>query len=472
MTAKKTHWLRTTLVVLVICGIVGLALTGYLFFKNPTPTTASAVLEFTFQGAGDGVAPNGAAFSIADIASEDILSQALEENGLSDTYTVEQLQANLSARGIYPDDLMEQVMSYESLLNFTANRETTVTDYHPTAFNISLANGFDKGISRSGLESLLKSIITAYRAYFAKAYANGLQQTDSLFTLEDYDYAQQLQILTKQFTSVADYAQEMYTRRPSFLYENAGFNDITVRMNNLITSNISRLNAELTMHSLSKDTDRLLTQYRYGIEDLNIQLNKQQRQLKKLDELIDSYQKNGTIYVTTGSSLTRIDGNTSITYDTLVNRRETLSNGISDINAQITSYEMKLADLAGESAAEADGEADESDAAEKPQTQAEKALFEQRQASLQNKINALKQKGDAIIDDFRAMLQAYNDEEINDLTVTVTSYRYDTPSVISGAFIKLAIKTAGPICALGFMVCLVLIIRSRRREEKASEAAK
>ena len=44
--------------------------------------------------------------------------------------------------------------------------------------------------------------------------------------------------------------------------------------------------------------------------------------------------------------------------------------------------------------------------------------------------------------------------------------RYDTPKILSGAFIIKCIKTAGPICALGFMVCIILMIISRRKEEK------
>ena len=36
--------------------------------------------------------------------------------------------------------------------------------------------------------------------------------------------------------------------------------------------------------------------------------------------------------------------------------------------------------------------------------------------------------------------------------------------LLSGTFLKQAIKTAGPIVALGFMVCVALIIVSRRKE--------
>ena len=36
-TAKKTHWFRNTLIVLIICGIIGVILASVLFFKGERP---------------------------------------------------------------------------------------------------------------------------------------------------------------------------------------------------------------------------------------------------------------------------------------------------------------------------------------------------------------------------------------------------------------------------------------------------
>ena len=511
MAVKKTHWLRTTLIILVICGIAGLALTSSLFFKDSNPTYASATLEFTFDGAADGIAPNGTVFSIADIASQTVLSAALEETSLQDTYSIEQLQSNLVARGIYPDDMADQVMSYESLLNFTANRQSTVTRFHPTTFNIQLYNSFDKSISKEKLTALMQAIVSSYKAFFARTYSNGLQKDNMLFALEDYDYPQQLEILQEHYTTLAAYAQEIYDRQPVFRYNGSGFNDISVRLNNLISSDIVRLNADLTMNALTRDTTRLLTQYQFEVRDLSNQLDKQKAQLEKMDALIDSYDKNEIIYLSTADSLTKIDGNSSETYDTLVVQRKEIADGITEINSKISDYRLKLADLLKEDVsspqatqvpaveeAVSAGNTEASDAAPEgsgiavapassdsdsdsidtedvismtDEEIAEAAAEAERLArsqttSLEKNISTLVDKGNAIIDDFAEMLQAFNDQKINDLTITVIRQDYKAPSVFSGAFIKKAIMTAGPICALGFMLCMVMIIISRKREEK------
>ena len=503
MTSKKTHWLRTSIIILVICAIVGLALTSYQFFGKPSPTSANATIVFTFDGAADGIAPNGVAFDISDIAREEVLSAALEEASMTDKYTAEQLQDCLVARGVYPDDMARQVTNYESLLNFTANREATVTTFHPTTFDIALYNNFDKSIGSDQLMTLIKAIMTSYKAYFAKAYANNLEGEDTIFVLDKYDYPQQLDIIQARLTSMTNYAQAMYEAHPAFRHDGYGFSDINVRLNNLITSDISRLNADLTMNALTRDTVRLLTQYQFEIRDLSNQLDKQTAQLDKLDKLIDSYQKNEIIYLSTTDSLTKIDGNSSVTYDTLVRKRKDAADGVTDIKSQIASYQLKLDDLlkdqddtseeaaAGEGAdlegiasmitddgeqdTEGSADIDTSDAQavmemtdeEITQAAAEaERLARSQVANLEKSISTLVTKGEAIIQDFHNLLEAFNAQEINDLTVIVTGYKYNTPKVLSGAFIKAAIKTAGPICAIGFMLCMVLIIISRKREEK------
>jgi len=477
--AKKINWLRTTILVLLACGIVGLILTAALFFGNPPPTYASATLVFTFDGAAAGVAPNGAAFDLRDVARDEVLTEGLKGASLEGTYTPDQIRPNLVASGVYPDNMADQVMHYESLLNFTVSRELTIGDYHPTTFSIALYNDFDRSLSKGQLSSLLQNILEAYRAYFARAYAFGLDTDISLFSIDSYDYPQQLQIIKEQLSSWSRYALELYDKDPSFRWKGVGFNDISVRLNTLIDSNINRLNAELTINALTKDPARLLTQYRFEIRSLNNQLDKQDKELKKLDALIDSYEKNEIIYLRTTDALTKIDGNSSETYDTLMGRRKEIADGITAINYQISTYELLLSDLLGDDSSQTSAQDDGKDASAgtvaamtEEELAAAAAAAEQmtnaRRTKLEESIRTLVAESDAILADFKTMLQAYGDQNINELTIAVTRYDYFAPRLLSGAFIKKAIRTAGPLVALGFMVCMALIALARKREEATS----
>ena len=496
MTSSKTHWLRTTVIVLVVCGIVGLALTAALFFGKPDKTTAKASIQFTFEGAPEGLAPNGRSFNISEITSDEVLTAALRESGLEGAYTPEQLRPCLTAKGVYPKDMAEKVNSYASLLDFTTSRSTNLGDYHPTVFSVSLNSDFDKAIPEDKLVALMQNILIAFRDRFAQVYANGLETGSLLFVLDQYDYPQQLEILQNHYAMIAEYAKEMFEWKPVFRWEGVGFNDISVRLDNLINSDIVRLNASLTMNALTKDTMRLLTRYQFEIRDLTNQLQKQSEHLKKMDAIIDSYSKNEIIYLSTTDSLTKIDGNSSETYDALVERRKKVADDITDINSRMAEYQLKLADLlndesyadqhanAAVAADAADGQDDQAPVAQTGEASeevltdviqmtdeeiAQAAEEAERQAQskkdvLEKNMNALEAKGQGILDDFKAMLESFNQEQINELNLAATKVRYDAPKVLSGAFIKKAVMVAGPICALGFLACMLMIFISRKRE--------
>lgn len=488
MKTRKTHWLRTTVIVLVICGIAGLALTAAMFFGKPDSTYATATIEFTFDGAANGIAPNGSSFDLSEIGSDEVLTDALKAASLEGTYTPQQLRDSLVVRGVYPEDIAEQATNYESLLDFKTNRATTVGDYQATTYSVELHYDFDKAISRENLEALMQGIMTSYQAFFARRYANGFETRDLLFDLEQYDYPQQLEIMQRYYEEMAGYAQELYEKEAVFRYKGSGFNDINVRLNTLITSDISRLNAELTMNALTRNVARLTTQYQYEIQDLEISLKKKAEQLERLDALIASYEKDDIIYVSTSESLTKIDGNSSETYDELVVQRKEIADSITQINSQITTLQLKLSDLLKDDAAasavatsasaqsaseeQSDEAAFAEEAAEMTEEEMAEAVAEAERKSkaqtiaLEKNIASVQERGESVIADFSQMIQAYNEQEINDLTVCVSRYDYKTPKLLSGAFIKKAIKTAGPICALGFMLCMIMIIISRKKEEK------
>ena len=493
--AKKSHWLRNTIIVLLICTVAGTALAAAQFTREPERTSANATLQFSFEGAARGVGPNGDRFNVDGLKSDEVLNAALEASGLTGTYTAEQLRENLMVTGVYPNDFVDQVMSYESLLSFTANRELTVNEFHPSVYNVVLYSDFDTTISRQTLEGLLSNILESYRSYFARTTARGMDWQDKkIYQLDQYDYPQQLEVIQEVMTQQARYAQEMYEKEPTFQRGGKGFNDIYVRFNSLVESDIVRMNARITINALTRNTARLLTQYQFEIRGLNNELEKKTEQLQRLDELIESYDKNEIIYLSTAESLTKIDGNSSVTYDVLVRSRKSVSDEITEINSRITSYQLKLADLMNSSEKRGgmsdaaidtqgktpDEEMDETDETEMMEVDEIQALTEeeieaaakeaeeavmQQVATLEKEIATLVEKREAITSDFASLLEEYMLQQVNEQTVRTFDYQYSAPEFLSAAFAKKVIKTAGPICALGFMLCMVLLIISRKKEE-------
>ena len=525
-TEKKplTLW-RKVVYILIGAAIFGVVLSVILFALDKKPATASARMQLTFDGAAEGIAPDGRRFDIGELTSDEVIAEALKASGLDSKYSVEQISKSLVVAGAYPEDIVNQTMSYESLLDFTTNRTLTTERFNPTLFTVKLYNHFDSKISQSDLEKLLKNILTVYKARFAEMYTQGKPSEMMTLPLAGYDYPQQLEILQQRLEIVSKYANEMYEKEPTFRYKGAGFNDIVVRLNALTDSDIGRLNANLTLNALTKDPDRLLTQYTFELRDLGNRLTKRRAQLTKLDALVSSYEKSEILYISTKDSLTKIDGNSTETYDALVDIRRAVAEENTKISSQIATYELKLSDLTGEPVVKDDktdkggsgdgtdetqqgadgtgetgeqgdgdgtqsgtgngnagtgnagengnsgdnGDAGNSDNGSKMPAAAKldmTATAAQREA-LEKEIAALEEKSDVVIKDFSEMLAAWNDQKVNDTTVSVSNYRYDSQKLVSGAFIKKTIMTAGPIFALAMILCLCMIIAAKSRELKA-----
>lgn len=483
-TVKKTHWLRTTLIVLIICGIVGVIWAVIQFNANPERTYASATLQFSFNGAGQGKGPNGYPFNTNGIYSDEVIGNALASSALEGTYTVDQIRDNLSVTAVYPENIVKQMTAYNSLLDASADQQAALTDYHPTSFSVHLGNDFDPHIASGQLTGLLNNILEAYRAYFAEYNSTGMNGEDPIPELSAYDYAQQLTAISETSAQQQRYAREMAELAPDFRQDRKGFDDILTSYGAL-DSDISRLNASVALNALSKDRERLQKQYEMEVRTLNRRIEGEQEELAQIDKLVSAYDKDDILYVSTSDAIRKVDSNSSATYDKLVERKKKLTDAIAEDKASIAMYEALLADMAAsgnntsEKTAEAAAEteeptADPAEAAQEEAVAAAELTAEELKAlgSLTEKqLEALQAKRDAVTAQFAAMLDAYTAREVNEKTVSVSGLSYVTPSLLSGAFIKLAIKTAGPLCALGFMACVLLLIIRRWREDKAGKTA-
>ena len=278
---KKTHWLRNTLILLIICGLAGTVLAVIMFGNENSRTYAAASIQFAFEGAAEGIAPNGYPFDLSGFTTDEVLDAALEASGLTGVYTAEQLRENLTVIGVYPEKITEQMTKYVSLMDANADNTAAVMDFHPTQYSVTLYNDFDKGIASSKLNDLLGNILTVYRTYFTKTYAAGLDTTNPIADLPDYDYAQQMEAISENVDQQIRYAEEMKELAKDFRLNGKGFGDIVTRYENL-QSDIDRLNATITLNAVSKDRTRLQKRYEMEIRELQIQLESLMEELKQV----------------------------------------------------------------------------------------------------------------------------------------------------------------------------------------------
>ncbi len=536
-TAKKRNWLITALCVLLACGIVGSVVSGILFASDPANKTyASATIEFSFDGAAEGIAPNGYSFSISDMVSDEVLEKALADAGMTDRYNAAQIRPRLIITGVFPENIVEQMTSYESQLDFSANREVMARMYHPTLYAVTLDNSFDKSISKGDLEKLLQCMLDAYKRDFAAKHSVGTLPVDLRYDLEQYDYPQRLILLQQVLEEAEDYANDLYEEASTLRKNGTGFNDIAVKLNNLISNDLDQLDASVTINALTTNKERLITQYTYSKETLEEEYVLRSAQKVNLTNLISSYELDDEMYMSTSDSTAKIESNTADTYESLQQSLETVNNRMIAIKSAVQRYMDRLGDLGEKtettiSSESTDPTAEESETVEseamkseftnqisenspaaptdavetgiaQPANGTEPAApaagadtpvsaavydeetavadtaepteeitvvssedYDRLEAELVEAIRDLDNRRMEIMATFAELIALYNEKQINDLTVTVANQKYYTPSFFSGAFAVHTVKVAGPFVAVGFMVCLVLIIRSRRKEQ-------
>lgn len=468
---RKRHWLKIAVITVGICLVAGLILAVILFNTNPGRTGVSSSIEFSFEGAENGLAPNGYRYDLNGFQTDEVLDAALKDTGLEETYTADQIRSNLIIAGVYPKDIVEQMTGYESLLTGDAGK-VSAGDYHATLYSVTLYNDFDKSISRENLEKILEAVMKEYRAYFEKTYAVSLSKDSLLSDLSDYDYPQQLEILSGTVTRNAEYAREKASNHPDFQAENQGFSDISVRYNSLQTSELERLSGLVTLNALSVNPDWMAAQYENQIRVLELRLKEQQTEAENVDGLIDQYTKDGIIYISTSSTLQKVGNLSADTYDSLVARKQEIADSMGELNKELAQAQMKLNDLRAGTATETAGAEQETEETETAAGAAPAAADEAREAQMAavgKGIAAAQEKCNRITEDFSNLLKAYSEREMNDSTIATTSVKYFAPKLLSGTFAVLAAKTAGPICVLGLLVCIVIMISSQYKAKKKAD---
>jgi len=476
--SRKTHWFRLTLLVLIVCGVAGVILAVVQFRHNPDRTYASSTVQFSFKGAGEGRAPNGYNYDVSAFTSDEVLNEALQGAGLENTYTAEDIRANLLVTGQYPENVVQQMTRYVSLLDANADNQVSLGDYRATEYSVRLYNDFDRNIPKDQLNDLLSRIIYAFRARFIQQYSPSLNQTEVLADLTGYDYTQQLTEISEMAAQQSRYAEEMDELDPSFRFNGKSFGDLTVRYTAL-NSEMDRLNATIILNALSKDQARLKGQYEMEIRTLTIEQEALAEELERINEMVQKYEKDSIIYVSADNALRQVASTSSSTYDSLVKKQNSLKDDIAANNALIAQYTSRLADMEKTAAQTGAAETKSEEAAGTLLTEAETAGADitaavpltaeeeaQLQADLEKRIEALMAKKDQIQQDFIDMLKAYSDQEINERTISATAVKYDAPSLLSVRFAVQAVETALPFCVCGFALCLILLICSRLREDR------
>lgn len=411
------------------------ALIGFVFALrdwnsvNPVRRNVSATISFSYDGAAHNKMPNGEPFTVEGIKSDKVIDRALEKLVLKGDYDTQLIKESMRIKGSFPEDVMDRLSSYNSVYDYDGVGSVNQEQFYATEYTITLFDDFKPGISTDRLKSILGAICEEFETYFRNTYVytmNDDSENRAAF-MAKIDYRQQTEVIRNRLDMVEDYAGYLYSVDTNFFYKGISFKDICVKCEDLKDNYLSGMEAKVMMKVYSKDPERLKNMYQYRINILENQVKRTEENLKEVEALIDNYRMDDILYVGMGGeSVVAIESNSTKTYEALVSEKIKLTDRITELNAEKLRYKGYLQDLNNDKA-----------------TTAETAVAELE-------INEIVNKMDNIEATLREMLDAFNLYKLKEDDILITEVKYNSPSIISFAFVKRMIKFCLPIYLLMF----------------------
>lgn len=418
---------------------------------NSSKSYSYDTIQFNYDGASDGKDPDGNQFNPVNFFTDEIITEGLNRSNMASTYKVEDVRKNFVMENVVPKDIVTEITSYTKIVgNTSSTSEITTNDYRPVRYKVTLFQDLDRKLSKDGLNGLLTNMVNAYRDSFYATYQKSFNTTsyDEIYNLDNYDYVYQTEVYATKLRILSDSASSLYKEHNDFIAENnKSFNDIVLKSNQIISNDVNRINSTIALKALSKDINRLKDYYTYKIQLLEYDKTKNIADLNAITDQIANYTKDSDIFIPSGDSVIKVNGNSSATYDSLLKQQIAISDRISAINIEISDYQSILNDI-------------ETGAS----TPEDYAYVEYSIAKLGKDYLALETE-------YKGMIDQYNTKYITNGSITDVGTRYQSTSIASSAFVVRFAKISGPILLITvFGIAVFYVVWEVRKQKKVVAA--
>lgn len=340
-------WISLSIIVSI------LALIGTSLVKQDSYKKMVSLVSFSYSGIEKGLDPKGNEFNINSVKSPQIIETALSELNL-EPKLLEDVRKNISFRGIKPKEAAEKITAYKGIYEAgTSNSLNAVeqilnTKVNPTTYEVF----FDyapTGLTNTQAATLLNTILECYSEYFIEAYGYNKSLGNSLSTIDykNYDYAEAIDVFDDTLSKLSNYISQISsTDSTHFRSSDTGYSfaDISENISTLRSIDLDRISSYVSLNTITKDKDKLLTYYTYRVEALERHKAVCNETLASVKASIDNYTKNTVmIFGANGSDNMNITASeSSEEYDRLFEQKQSIQDDLSKTIQAINRYNQRI----------------------------------------------------------------------------------------------------------------------------------
>lgn len=336
----------------IILSILALVFTAIL--KQDEYKKMVSLVSFTYSGVEKGLDPNGNKFNINNMKSPQIIEAALDELEM-DHSMLEIIRRNISFEGIIPQDALERITAYKNIFDsesgntsISAVEEILDVTYYPTQYKVYFDYA-STDLNSNQAAALLNKMLECYSEYFLDAYGYNKALGTSLQLLEyqDYDYAEAIDVFDSTLDRLQTYiAQVASADTARFRSTSTGctFSDLSQTISDIREVNLDKLASDITLNTITKDKDSLLTYYQFKVESLERKKIVCQEKLATVNDSIANYEKNTVmVFGANGTDNMNVSASeASAEYDKLFNQKLDIQSELSTTVQKINLYNKRI----------------------------------------------------------------------------------------------------------------------------------
>ena len=284
--------------------IVSLALlAGIVFYMLVIPFqtyTASAIIEYTNEGASSGLAPDGTQIDTSEIYSVSVMQGVFDRMGLDyNEYNLDEFRSRVK---------VTEIMSEEEIaVQEAQNSQGEEAESKPTNYMISFTGSHaDAQNPEEFTRQVLDNLIDVYLSEYAENHISGSNVVNTIAQLSDgnYDYLETIEIISENVTNAISQLNSYIQGDSVYRASSTGysFGDIYREFGVIQQTDIPNIFAYILSNKVSKDTDVLISKYEKRISDYDISNSANDAEAEAINNIISTY-----------VNMMRESGNTNIT---------------------------------------------------------------------------------------------------------------------------------------------------------------